>query len=46
MCTVVCDAVFFSVEARRFLYFENVKAILGKKQSMRSLFNYIVQAWF
>ncbi|CAK9065459.1 Uncharacterized protein SCF082_LOCUS33491 [Durusdinium trenchii] len=28
----------------RFLYFENVKAILGKKQSMRSLFNYIVQA--
>ncbi|CAK9054620.1 unnamed protein product [Durusdinium trenchii] len=31
---------------QRFLYFENVKAILGKKQSMRSLFNYIVQAWF
>ncbi|CAK9088524.1 unnamed protein product [Durusdinium trenchii] len=29
---------------RRILYFENVKALLGKKRSMRQLFHYIVQA--
>lgn len=28
---------------RRFLYFENVKALLGKKQSMRNLFHYVAQ---
>ncbi|CAK9007958.1 Uncharacterized protein SCF082_LOCUS9657, partial [Durusdinium trenchii] len=29
---------------RRVMYFENVKALLGKKRSMRQLFNYLVQA--